>query len=437
MSPVKSGAWTLHYAVTKYALRDTSCVTKPRSLSVFLKQVAGASSAIKHSWNNIFKNYYIILQNIGPVVVPNFEPTENTNLPLTELDFAKAALLAPRAVFPLIIKAATPKRSQSAEENIVWFDNRKDLFWGTSPKSTWAKIYYDAKQSGEPCIEVVATASDEPDWNFDFDLFHDRDDGTVVAGHPLGRLPYGRMTGESSKAPIHTWFQNEGFLSKKAAPFLAKSFLPARVFLFINLSYLARQVGDTYWAFRFLGWAFHYLEDLGQPYHAQAVPSASTWFYIKYLISNQKEKIKAETLQLMMNRHAMFEDYALQSLEQSNLGHYDSQVDVAFKNALDHVMPNGWSGAVPLSEATLLEWLKVIGLYSSSEAKKLDALTRDGFNAAWSQDASFNIETDPRYNLAGLHLGVDQQDQEELKQLTQKLLRRVAYVVLKLSASIH
>ena len=53
----------------------------------------------------------------------------------------------------------------------------------------------------------------------------------------------------------------------------------------IDLAGMAFKSGNDYWGWRYLSRCSHYLADLGNPFHAQAVPS---WFLIKNLFASKK-----------------------------------------------------------------------------------------------------------------------------------------------------
>jgi len=53
----------------------------------------------------------------------------------------------------------------------------------------------------------------------------------------------------------------------------------------IDLATMAFKSGNDYWGWRYLSRATHYMADLGNPFHAQAVPS---WFLIKNFFESKK-----------------------------------------------------------------------------------------------------------------------------------------------------
>ena len=85
---------------------------------------------------------------------------------------------------------------------------------------------------------------------------------------PFGdaRFPY------SSQAPFHMGFFHESAVVYAAAGFLQRSWPDWRAYQYMGLARLAFATGHPYWAYRFLGWGLHHVQDLTQPYHAKPLP---------------------------------------------------------------------------------------------------------------------------------------------------------------------
>ncbi|MDO8643812.1 MAG: hypothetical protein Q7S00_02450, partial [bacterium] len=84
-----------------------------------------------------------------------------------------------------------------------------------------------------------------------------------------------------------------------------------RVELYYNLALLARHFGEEYWGWRFLGYAFHYVQDLYQPFHAtQVSPEIAVEGVRAYWKWGRKEGkgFMGTTGHLMTNLHRFFED---------------------------------------------------------------------------------------------------------------------------------
>jgi hypothetical protein len=84
----------------------------------------------------------------------------------------------------------------------------------------------------------------------------------------------------------------------------------------IDLASMAFRSGNDYWGWRYLSRATHYLADLGNPFHVQAVPS---WFLMKNLFASKK------LFQIISAAHQGYEIYVERRFREGV---------PAFKNAL-------------------------------------------------------------------------------------------------------
>lgn len=172
---------------------------------------------------------------------------------------------------------------------------------------------YVALSEGEavPALEVLATASNEPDYGLDIGLF--ADNGTEQGRrYGFGNQPFGSPSVDySSQAPFHMAFFHEAGIVNAAAPFLRRTQPEARVALYSALARHAFASGHDYWGWRFAGWALHYVQDLTQPYHARVLPGVST---LRMLWINTLDLVglhgpKADAISLVTNRHIVLENY--------------------------------------------------------------------------------------------------------------------------------
>lgn len=162
-------------------------------------------------------------------------------------------------------------------------------------------------------LEVLATASDEPDYGLDCGLYEDN--GTEAGKrYGLGRQPFGNPALDyGSQAPLHMAFASEDPLIALAASFTQHSLADYRFRLFTTLSRFAFAEGHAYWGYRFAGWALHYVEDLCQPYHASLLPGLSTFQIIALNAFGSKADINAAMI-FLSNRHSLVEDYAYRAM---------------------------------------------------------------------------------------------------------------------------
>jgi hypothetical protein len=169
---------------------------------------------------------------------------------------------------------------------------------------------FKALKAGEAvlALEVLATASDEPDYGMDIGLFEDNKSsvsslygfGKQAFGNPA--LPYG------SQAPFHMALVHEDPLIKAAASLTHVSLSDWRFRLYTGLSRYAFNSGHPYWGWRFAGWALHYVQDMGQPWHASLFPGRSAWSILKLFVAGSQSD-QDNALVLLSNRHLLLEDY--------------------------------------------------------------------------------------------------------------------------------
>ena len=96
----------------------------------------------------------------------------------------------------------------------------------------------------------------------------------------------------------------------------------------IELAGMAFESGNDYWGWRYLSRATHYLADLGNPFHVQAVPS---WFLVKNLCSSKK------LFQIVSAAHQGYEIYVERRFREGF---------PAFKQALLHGAIEGQKGSL-------------------------------------------------------------------------------------------
>jgi hypothetical protein len=190
----------------------------------------------------------------------------------------------------------------------------KDL--GAMATATYVTL---AEGESVSCFDVLCTANDEPDYGFDLGLFSDN--GTVYgAEYGFGEQPFGNPNLEySSQAPFHMGFFHEAKVLYTFGPFLKKTYIDYRIFLYKALSEFAFKHNQPYWGWRFMGWGMHYMGDVSMPYHTKPLPGVSTarmiWINLKSMMGAPGAKNRA--IQLVSNRHTVFEEYQLQVLRKA------------------------------------------------------------------------------------------------------------------------
>lgn len=206
---------------------------------------------------------------------------------------------------------------------------------------------YIRLQAGDtvPALAVLASATDEPDFGMDINLWEDSpSDWGKTYG--LGPLPFGNPALYfATQAPFHMGFYHEDRLLYLAAPFIKKTFPLLRAHQYSSLAVLAFRTGHPYWGWRFSGLALHYVQDLTQPYHASLSPGDSSLklIGINLLAMLGFPKMKNEKIVLLSNRHLALERYQNQQISRAALSNQDSDVEKALRNDSQDASHPAWS----------------------------------------------------------------------------------------------
>lgn len=187
---------------------------------------------------------------------------------------------------------------------------------------------YEVKEGSTVApIQIIATASDEPDYGHDINIFTDT--GTKFGEeYNFGAMPFGNPKYHySTQAPFHMGFFYESGIIYKLAPAFKRTYPELRVHQFYKLAQFAFSTGHEYWGYRFMGWAMHYLGDLTQPYHSTMSPGNSTagllWIEFRSVIGFKGAK--QATIERLSDRHTAIEVYQYNVLQ-----------DLLRKNELNH-----------------------------------------------------------------------------------------------------
>jgi hypothetical protein len=184
-------------------------------------------------------------------------------------------------------------------------------------------------------LTVLASATDEPDYGLDINLWQDSpSDWGKVYG--FGNLPFGNPALYfSTQAPFHMGFFHEDKVIYLAAAFIKRTFPLLRVQQYTGLANLAFRTGHSYWGWRFTGLALHYLQDLTQPYHASLSPGngSAKLIGINLLAMAGLPRMKDEMIVLLSNRHLALEKYQNQLLYNAARARQTTGVDQALRQA--------------------------------------------------------------------------------------------------------
>ncbi|KEI73077.1 hypothetical protein [Endozoicomonas elysicola] len=160
-------------------------------------------------------------------------------------------------------------------------------------------------------LDVVSTASVEPDYGLDIGLFTDSntDYGKVYG---FGEQPFGNPNLEyGTQAPFHMGFYHESPIVYAFGGFLKRTYPEYRIQLYKQLSEFAFAQGHDYWGWRFMGWGLHYIGDFSNPYHVMPVPGNSTMETLRVGLLNMLDFPDAQNnaIQLASNRHTVLENF--------------------------------------------------------------------------------------------------------------------------------
>ncbi|MEY8204029.1 MAG: hypothetical protein RPR40_03050 [Bermanella sp.] len=175
------------------------------------------------------------------------------------------------------------------------------------------KLSILALQAGDKVapIDVVISASDEPDHGMDIGLYTDSNTeyGQIYG---FGEQPFGNPKLEyGTQAPFHMGFYHEPAIIFSVAGFLRQTYPEYRIQQFKHLAEFAFQNGHPYWGWRFMGLGLHYVGDFSNPYHVTPVPGNSTastiWVGLLNMLGITQPM--QDAVQIVSNRHTAIEEF--------------------------------------------------------------------------------------------------------------------------------
>ena len=256
----------------------------------------------------------------------------------------------------------------------------------TLPEQPNSKLRFVALKAADNVapLAVVASASDEPDYGLDINLWSDSPSewGKVYG---FDALPFGNPTLYfSTQAPFHMGFYHEDRVIYLAAPFVKKTLPLLRVQQYSTLATLAFRSGHSYWGWRFSGLALHYVQDLTQPYHASLSPgNASTKLIgINLLAMTGFPRLKDEMIVLLSNRHLALEKYQNQMLYNAAQSKVETAIETALRSADKDSSYAPWSD---------LYARDVVSRQSHALGGRLTELLIDTLPAAYVSDPGFDF----------------------------------------------
>lgn len=224
--------------------------------------------------------------------------------------FVAAIRIAPEARLALYLKRSS---ADDADGRPVLARSRVSTLADDEGEDVAGRSPFVELREGETAspLDVVATASDEPDYGLDIGVWDDN--GTAHgAAYGFGRQPFGNPALDfGTQAPFHMGFYDESPVIYAAAGFLKRTYPEYRIHLYRTLALHALRSGHDYWGWRFAGWAMHYVQDLTQPYHARVLPGVGTlrMLWINALDIAGWPDAKNRAITLVSNRHLALENF--------------------------------------------------------------------------------------------------------------------------------
>lgn len=307
--------------------------------------------------------------------------------------FVAALRINPGLQLKLFLQAL-PGTNVAGKATLPWAEVTTRRRESSAQESVYLQLH-----EGEPVapLEVVATATDEPDYGMDIGLWEDN--GTAYGRiYGFGRQPFGNPALEfASQAPFHMGFFHEAPIVYKAAGFLRRTYPEYRIHLWQSLAVYALQTGHPYWGWRFAGWALHYVEDLTQPYHATVLPRVSVprllWINSLDLLGIYGPKKEAITL--VSNRHLALENYQYHRVRTA-LARHDA--DDALIRALEDLSTDAGRESFTDSSARAL-----VSREANSLAGATDSVLELSLPARYVSDPAYVLgETEHGLNLYGV-----------------------------------
>jgi hypothetical protein len=254
--------------------------------------------------------------------------------------------------------------------------------------SEWKFTTFVSLKAGEMVspLNIVTTASDEPDFGLDIRLYEDN--GTEFGKiYGFGKQPFGNPNLESSiQGPFHMGYYHEAWIVNTSAGFVKQTYPEYRIHLYKSLSEYAFRTGHDYWGWRFMGIGLHYIIDLTQPYHTTLLPGVST---LRMLWINTLDLIgiggpKAHAIQLVSNRHTAIEKFQQMAMQEAyRQKNFDYPVFVVLRSV--KACP-AWNDRTPRD---------VISAKSNALACKADKVMEETMPRRWVSDPTFELGTSP------------------------------------------
>ncbi|APJ03257.1 hypothetical protein [Silvanigrella aquatica] len=345
-----SFAWKNHSIITTYSLQDSHYFDsfkniRAEKLEDFLRQSTTNLPKVLASVEQWAINRSENFDFTYPKTPENLKFKSSSNDPKIVEKFLNAIRVNSSVKFPLYLQILPGDFPQNFDtilqkEEVMLHSIMNDM-------GEYIFIKINEQDFVDP-LKVVATASDEPDYGMDINLFKDNPKD-FNENYAFGQQPFGNAQFSfNSQAPFHMGFYHLSPLIYKTAPYLKQTYAEYRIKLFTEMSRFAFQTGHPYWGLRFLGWSLHYIQDLTQPFHNSPIPGYSTADLISLNILDKiqdafcKSHTKInDSINVITNRHLILEKYIYDKLVYSIKNNFiQSPIILALNNSsFDHKYP--------------------------------------------------------------------------------------------------
>lgn len=248
--------------------------------------------------------------------------------------------------------------------------------------------------------DVIATASEQPDYGLDVFLYEDNP-SSFGKIYGFGRQVIGVATVPfSSQALFHMSTYRESKLILTLMPRLKEDYPEYRAYLYFSLSRFAAETGHAYWAAKFLGWGLHYIQDMTQPYHSSlsmGLPfHTSLYALLKDMAGYHQSLIDLKNIQA--NRHILLENLTTYLVTQPNqqLKKYYEIINASFSVADN----NDYSLKCDMQRQFIRNEMNV---RMEGLAPAYSALMENAIPAKYVSDPQFNAESYHDYEQLFLH----------------------------------
>jgi hypothetical protein len=380
-------AWTNHAWGTWLALNAmpdvrNEAAVRAEPLEKFLLEQGAALEVIlqqEEQWaRSKVRNYPARPEVLAYRFDPNVDPAE------LRRRFLMAVRVNPATPLPLQLQLLPGNATQAAQ-----------TAYATRPTMAWSELSLHKEEAYGPrkhvalrdgewvsVLDVLATASDEPDLGMDSGLWSDSgtEHGRVYG---FGPQPMSmRHSAHGDEAPFHMGFFHESASTYATANGLRRNYPEYRMHLWQSLARHALVNGHSYWGWRFAGWAMHYAQDMTQPYHASFLPNRHTvgvlWLNMLNIVGASGARQQAA--QTIAARHQWLEQYQQQSLlAPLQKGEWEHP------NLKPFTLVMRDAGRMALPETGLRD---IVALQAYRKADELDALVTSSMATRHTADAA-------------------------------------------------